>query len=109
VTFSATGTAGASTRYLVTASNYGPLAGNAVTISAQLVDAYGNLVSTAGVTVNWSKTGTGGTLPGSSTTNASGISTVTFTTGTTPGRTYTVTATSSGPTRTGTSPGITTQ
>ena len=108
VTFTATGTAGASTKYIVTSSNYGPVAGTAVTISAQLADTYGNPVSTSGVTVTWTKTGTGGTLPGSSTTNASGVATVSFTTATTAGLTYTITATSSSPARTGTSAAITT-
>ena len=85
VTFTATGTAGAATKYIVTSSNYSPVAGTAVTISAQLADTYGNPVSTSGLTVNWTKTGTGGTLPASSTTNASGVATVAFTTSTTVG------------------------
>ena len=107
VTFTATGTAGASTKYVVTSSNYSPVAGAAVTISAQLADTYGNPVGTSGVTVTWTKTGTGGTLASRQhATNASGIATATFTTAAVVGRVYTVTATS-GPT--GTSPTITTR
>jgi hypothetical protein len=86
--------AGAATKYAVTSSDNNPVAGSAVTISAQLEDTNGNAVSTAGRTVNWTNTGTGASFSpsASSLTNASGIATVTFTTAPTPG-TYTVTAT----------------
>jgi len=47
VSFTATGTAGTATKYVVTSSGYGPIAGTAVTISAQLTDTYGNPVSTS--------------------------------------------------------------
>ncbi len=108
VTFSATATPGASTKYLVTSSGYGPIAGTAVTIGAQLADTYGNPVSTSGLVVTWSKTGSGGSFAtGTSTTNAAGLATVSFTTGTTAGTTYTVTATDTS-SRTGTSGPITT-
>ena len=96
------------TRYLVTSSSYTPLPGTAVTITAQLADAAGTAVPTAGVVVTWSKTGTGGTFAtATSTTNASGIATVVFTVSTTNGTIHTVTATSPGGI-TGTSTNITT-
>jgi adhesin/invasin len=97
VTFTATGVAGAATRYLVTSSSYGPVAGTAVTVSAQLADQYGNPVASSGRSVTWTKTGTGGTFSANpTTTNTSGIATVVFTTGTVAGVTYAVTATSTG-------------
>jgi adhesin/invasin len=110
VTFSATGVVGAAARYVVTSSSYAPVAGTAVAVSAQLADQYGNLVATPGIRVTWSRTGTGGSFSATSTTtNASGIAAVTFTTSTVSGRTYRITATSTSPsTRTGTSPAITT-
>ncbi len=107
VTIAATGIAGAATKYLVTAGSSSPVAGADVTISAQLVDHYGNAVSTSGVAVAWSKTGSGGTLPAGSATDSNGIATVAFTTSTTAGRTYTVTATD-GSSRTGASTAFTT-
>jgi adhesin/invasin len=108
VTFTATGLLGAAAKYAVTSSNYSPAAGANVTISAQLTDQYGNPVATSGITVTWSKVGTGGSLStATSTTNGSGIATVTLTTGTTAGVAYTVTATD-GSSRTGTTPTITT-
>ncbi len=108
VTFTATGTAGAASEYVVTSSNYSPVAGSSVTISAQLADQYGNPVSTSGIRVNFTASPGGGTLtPNHVNTNASGIATVTFKTGNTV-TTYTITASSTaGGTRTGTSPGIT--
>ncbi len=94
-------------KYLVTSSNYTPIPGTGVTISAQLADAAGSPVPTSGVVVTWSMTGTGGSFSAAtSTTNASGIATVTFTVGTTTGTVYTVIATSAGSV-TGTSPNIT--
>jgi len=94
VSFTATGTAGTATKYVVTSSGYGPIAGTAVTISAQLTDTYGNPVSTSGLVVTWSKSGSGGsfaTAPARPI--AAGLATVSFTTGTTAGVAYTVTAT----------------
>ena len=110
VTFTATSLAGAATKYVVASSNYGPVSGTAVTITAQLADQYGNPVATSGIRVTWSKTGSGGRFSSNRTnTNASGIATVTFTTSNTSGRTYTITARSTSPsTRTGTSAAITT-
>src|SRR5213078_4838762 len=56
-------------------------------------DANNNPVATAGKTVTWTKTGAGGSLASAiSTTDASGMATVVFTTGPTPA-TYTITAT----------------
>jgi len=112
VTFTATGVAGGATKYVVTSSSYNPVAGTAVTITAQLADQYNNAVATAGISVTFTKTGTGGALgtPNPATTNASGVATITFTTATTVGTAYTVTATSTVPSaRTGTSPTITTR
>jgi adhesin/invasin len=111
VTFTATGVAGAASKYVVTSSGYGPAAGSPVTITAQLADQYNNPVATSGIAVTFTKTGTGGTLgtPNPVNTDASGIATITFTTGTTQGTAYTVTATSTVPsTRTGTCATITT-
>jgi adhesin/invasin len=108
VLFTATGVAGPATRYVVTSSNYAPVAGTAVTITAQLADQYGNPVATSGIRVTFSRTGTGGQFSATKVnTNASGIATTTFTTSTTSGRTYTITARSTSPSsRTGTSPSI---
>ena len=112
VTFTATGVAGAATKYVVAANSYTPVAGTAVTLTAQLADQYNNPVATSGIAVTFTKTGTGGTLgtPNPATTNASGVATITFTTQATVGIVYTVTATSTVPSaRTGTSPTITTR
>ncbi len=95
-------------KYLVSASNYAPVAGTAVTISARLTTPCWWPFFTSHVKVTWSKTGAGGSFSSAtSTTNSHGIATVTFTTGTTAGTHYTVTATD-GWRRTGTSPTITT-
>ena len=112
MTFTATGVAGAATKYLVTSSSYTPVAGTPVTITARLADQYNNPVATWGVAVTFTKTGAGGSFSGANpaTTNGSGVATITFTTGTPAGTVYTVTATSTNPsTRTGTSPAITTR
>ena len=94
-------------KWIVTTSNATPNPGTAVTITAQLADAGNVAVPTSGVVVTWSKTGTGGSFSSAtSTTNAAGVATVTFTVGTTVGTIHTVTATSPGPI-TGTSPSIT--
>jgi hypothetical protein len=96
------------TKYLVTASSSAPVAGTEVTISAQLASASGNPVHASGVKVTWGNTGSGGSFGSpTSTTNAKGIATVTFTTSTTVGTSYTVTATD-GSSRKGTSPTFTT-
>jgi adhesin/invasin len=108
--FSATGTAGAATKYVVTSSSYSPVAGTTVTLTAQLADQYGNPVATSGIAVTWSRTGTGGRWrTRGTTTNASGVVTATYTTSNTSGRAYTFTARSTNPsTRTGTTATVTT-
>ena len=96
------------TKYLVTSSSYTPVAGTAVTISARLASASNHPVHKSGVKVTWSKTGTAGSFSSAtSTTNASGLATVTFTTGTTAGTDYVVTA-ADGSSRKGVSTKITT-
>ena len=107
-TATVTFTAGVATKYLVTSSNYSPIAGTVVTISAQLVDANNNPVSTSGNVVTWTKSdGNGAFATPTSTTNGSGIATVVFTTHTVVGTATTVTGTDTGP-LTGTSATITT-
>ena len=99
MTFTATGTAGPATQYLVSSSNYSPVAGADVTISAQLADTYGNPVATAspGNAVQWSKSGGGSLAASYSTTNASGLATVVLHTSTVAGTTTTVTGTTTPP------------
>jgi len=110
ITFAATGLAGAATKYIVVSSSYSPPVSTPVTITAQLADQYDNPVATGGLWVTFTRSGTGGSFgaPNPTQTSASGAATITFTTGTTVGAVYTVTARSSSPTRTGTSPAITT-
>ena len=65
-----------------------------ITVSAQLTDATGNPLNVFGQVVTWSKTGAGGSFASATTTtNNIGIATVSFTTGTIAGATYTFTAT----------------
>jgi hypothetical protein len=87
--------AGTGTQYLVSTDPASVVvAGAQVTITAQLADANGNPVAEAGRTVTWSKTGAGGTFATpTSSTNASGVATVTFTTATEAGISYTFTGT----------------
>ncbi len=98
---------GAAARYVVTPSAATAAAGGTVTVTAQLVDAYGNAVPAAGRTVTWSSTGGGSFASPTSTTDAAGIASVVFTTSTTSGVTHTVTAADG--TVTGTSGGVVTQ
>jgi adhesin/invasin len=64
-----------------------------VTITAQLSTASGIPVAAGGRVVTWSKSGAGGAFgSATSTTNATGVASVIFTTGTTAGTTYTITA-----------------
>ena len=80
------------TQYVVTSSTASPIAGTAVTITAQLANVSGGPVQIAGRVVAWQKIGLGGSFAtAQSTTNASGIATVSFTTGVTAG-VYQVTA-----------------
>ena len=114
VSFSATGTAGAFTQWIVSVSDDSPVAGDSVTIVAQKADTYGNAVTGSGTSVVLSKNGTDGALSptSSQSTNASGNVTGTLTTSTVAGTTYTVTADSYFlyvfDHKTGTSPAVTT-
>lgn len=79
--------------YLVTPSNVSPLAGAAITITAQAKDSSNVNVAEAGRVVSWIKTGAGGSFSSqTSVTNANGVATVTFTVGAA-GVTHTVNAT----------------
>ena len=79
-----------------------------MTISAQLTDANGNAVATSGKTVTWSKSNANGSFAtATSTTDASGIATISFTTHTVSATATTVTATDNS-SFTGTTPTITT-
>src|SRR5205085_2205383 len=49
-------TPGVATHYIVTSNDYTPVVHTDVAISAQLADAFGNAVPTAGLHVTWSKT-----------------------------------------------------
>lgn len=95
-------------RYAVTASSYTPTAGGtAVTISAQLLNANGTNNATNGVTVNWTKIGSGGSLSGSSSdTNGSGVATITLTVSTVAGTSYQIVALDSSGRTGATSPAI---
>lgn len=99
--------AGAPTQVNVTTASTSPVAGSQVQISAQMLDASGNVVPVAGQTVNWTKSDPNGTLSSAtSVTNGAGVATVTLTTHTVTGTSTTVTATSGA--ISGTSPAITT-
>lgn len=77
----------------MTLSNPNPYAGESVTVTAFLADANGNGISTNGKIISWSKSGSGGSFSSAtSTTNPTGVATVTFTTGISVGI-YTITAT----------------
>lgn len=85
---------GAAAKYQVSSSSYSAPDDTAVTITAQLTDAVGNPVHTAGLVVTWTKSDPGGSFAtGTSTTNALGVATVQFTVSGTPGVSCTVTAT----------------
>jgi hypothetical protein len=66
--------------------------GSSIPLAAQLVDANGNVVRDAGRNVSWTSSGGGSFDVATSTTNADGIATTTFTAATTPGD-VTITAT----------------
>jgi adhesin/invasin len=74
-------TPSAATKYIVTPSSTTPVVGTSITVSAQLVDVNNNPVTTAGNSVTWSFQGGNGsfTTANPSTTNASGVASVTFT------------------------------
>jgi len=97
-------TAGAASQYVVTVSpSLTPLAGAPVTISARLADGFGNSVGSAGNVVTWSSTGGGSFASPTSTTDGTGLATVSFTTSNTATQ-HTVTATTGA--FVGTSPAI---
>ncbi|HEY0771475.1 MAG TPA: chitobiase/beta-hexosaminidase C-terminal domain-containing protein, partial [Sphingobacteriaceae bacterium] len=99
---------GAAAKYILSASNYSPGAGSAVTISAQLADVNNNPVTTAGVVLTWSKSDLNGAFASAtSTTDANGLASVMFTTHTVAATATTITATDAG-SLTGTTPVITT-
>ncbi|HEU4457441.1 MAG TPA: Ig-like domain-containing protein [Longimicrobium sp.] len=81
-------------KFIVTSSSYNPAPGGTVTISAQVADAASNPLPQAGRTVTWSSTGAGGSFASpTSTTNGSGVATVSFTVSAAAGTIHTVTAT----------------
>ena len=91
---------GASTTYTVTPSSNSVVAGSNVTVTAQLKDMNGTNLNLSGVTATWSHTGGGAFSAGTSNTSASGVATITFTTGVSSGVNQTVTATTSATTGT---------
>ncbi len=102
--------AGAATKFIVTTTGPYP-AGTSITATAQLADVNNNPINTSGISVYWSKTGTGGAFTASPTsTNGSGIATATFTMANTIGTPYTITAADdpTTPVKTGTSATFTT-
>ena len=86
--------AGSAARYVVTANTTTPEAGSSVPLTAQLADANGNAVSTSGRAVTWSVTGeSGGAFaPSISQTSAAGAALTSYTTGTSIGTTYVLSA-----------------
>lgn len=85
---------GPASKYVLSNETDKPVAGSVITVRAQLADVNGNAVSTAGLTVNWSKTDSKGSFETiSSQTNASGLATVKFTTHTVAATSTTITAT----------------
>jgi hypothetical protein len=85
---------GTANKFTVTSSGATVVVGSAVTVSAQLADAGNRPVSFAGRIVTWSKTGQGGSFSSAtSTTDAAGVATVTFTAGTVAPVAYTISAT----------------
>jgi alpha-tubulin suppressor-like RCC1 family protein len=85
--------AGPGTVYTVTLSTQQPSVNTGVLITAQLTDAHNNVSKTGGRVVTWTSTGSGGSFSSAtSTTNADGIATVTFTVGPIAGTPYTVSA-----------------
>ena len=92
-------------KWIVTPSSTTPIPGAAITITAQLADASNVPAPLSGVVVTWSSTNGGSFSSATSTTNASGVATVTFTVSTVAGTVHTVTAT--GNSVTGTSANVT--
>jgi hypothetical protein len=87
-------TPGAATQYVVVIlPNSSPLAGDNVTVVAQLADQFGNPVTNQVKTVTWASTNGGTFTPSTPQTTSNGRVIVTFTTSTTPGTVHTLTAT----------------
>ena len=82
-------------KYVVTASVVDPPAGTPIVVSAQAVNAFLTPVSVSGRVVTWTVShGTGGSFAQvTSTTDANGLATATFTPNTTPGTAYQLKAT----------------
>ena len=86
--------AGPSTKYKVETPTTQPAVGSAVTITGQLSDLYGNAAPVAGRVVTWTSSVSGGSFSApTTTTNASGVATVTYTVGPSAGVAYTIGAT----------------
>ncbi|HEX8432629.1 MAG TPA: invasin domain 3-containing protein, partial [Longimicrobium sp.] len=82
-------------RYAVTVDTVARVAGQAITVTARALDADSFPVAVAGRTITWSSTGGGAFASPTSVTDSAGVATAQFTSGTTAGTTYTVTATDS--------------
>ena len=95
-------------KFVVTIPVSDPPAGATILISASAADSYDNPISTSGTAVNWSVTGGGTLSSAASVTDGNGYATTRLTTTSTPGTSYTVTASSPQSTATGASPIITT-
>jgi adhesin/invasin len=102
-TFTATGRAGAATQLIATTPVTSPSAlakSTLFTVTAQLADQYGNSVSTAGVTVNWSKSSSSYSFvpstPTNSKTDETGKATITLRSASSSSRSCTVTGASTG-------------
>jgi hypothetical protein len=91
---------GASTSYTVIPSSNSVVAGSGVTVTAQLKDMNNTNLNLSGVTAAWSHTGGGSFSAPTSNTSASGLATITFTTGVSAGVNQIVTATTSATTGT---------
>lgn len=72
----------AASQYLLTRTSGTIVAGDAITVEAQLADQYGNSVSTPGSAVSWSSTNEGSFSAATTDTDADGLATVTYTTNT---------------------------
>ncbi|KAF0151709.1 MAG: hypothetical protein FD143_1661 [Ignavibacteria bacterium] len=97
-TLSITTVAGPPSKYIVTTSNATPVAGEDITIKAQLTDEGNNPHKIPNITVNWTFTGTGGELADTkSKTDQNGIAEVKFKTSKTANTAHTVTAKDSVP------------
>jgi len=110
INITATALADTDNKYIITPATTSPVAGTNVLITAQLTDTHNNSVSTAGRVVTWTKSDANGSFSlASSTTNSSGVATVTFTSHTVVGTPTSITGTDNNTTpRAGSSAVITT-